>query len=81
VNLIFHARTKHIEVNDHFVRDSVAKKEIQIHFISSYDQLVDVFTKSLPTVFFLLLFTISFGSILYSWLEGAYIYIGIAIVL
>jgi hypothetical protein len=25
------------------------KKEIQIHFISSHDQLVDVLTKLLPT--------------------------------
>ena len=36
-NLIFHARTKHVEVDYHFVRDRVAKKEIQIHFISSKD--------------------------------------------
>jgi len=49
VNLVFHARTKHVKVDYHFVRDRVAKKEIQIHFISSQDQLVDVFTKSLPT--------------------------------
>jgi len=48
-NPIFHARTKHVEVNYHFVRDKVAKKEIQIRFISSQDQLADVFTKPLPT--------------------------------
>jgi histone deacetylase 1/2 len=51
-NLVFHARTKHVEVDYHFVRDRVAKKEIQIRFISSQDQLVDVFTKSLPTASF-----------------------------
>ena len=45
---IFHARTKHVEVDYHIVRDRVAKKEIYIRFISSEDQLVDVLTKSLP---------------------------------
>ena len=51
-NLIFHARTKHVEVDYHFVRDRVVKKEIQIRFISSQDQLADVFTKPFPTASF-----------------------------
>jgi len=46
-NPIFHAHTKHVEVDYYFVRDRVAKKEIQICFIPSWDQLADVFTKSL----------------------------------
>jgi hypothetical protein len=48
VNPIFHARKKHIGVDYHFIRDRVAKKEIQIHFIPSKDQLADVLTKLLP---------------------------------
>jgi len=52
VNPIFHVRTKHVEVYYHFVRNRVAKKEIQIRFISSHVQLVDVLTKPLPTTLF-----------------------------
>jgi hypothetical protein len=51
-NPIFHARTKHVEVNYHFVHDRVAKKEIQIHFVPSREQLADVFTKPLPIASF-----------------------------
>jgi len=52
VNLVFHARTEHVEVDYHFVCDRVVKKKIQVWFISSNDQLADVLTKPLPSVTF-----------------------------
>lgn len=51
-NHIFHARTKHLEIDYRFVRDRVITGEIQVNFISMKDQLADIFTKTLSRPLF-----------------------------
>jgi hypothetical protein len=46
-NLVFHARTKHIEIDYHFVRERVASKQLVIRFISTGDQIADGFIKAM----------------------------------
>ena len=48
-NLVFHARTKHIEVDYLFIHEKVVNKDMVIHFISTDDQVADIFTKGLST--------------------------------
>ena len=48
-NPVFHARTKHIEVDCHFVREKVLKCDVMLKFISTHDQLANLFTKGLPS--------------------------------
>lgn len=48
-NPIFHARTKHVEVHYHFIREKVLREEIEMRQIKTDDQVADLFTKSLST--------------------------------
>lgn len=54
-NPIFHARTKHVEVDYHFIREKVLNKQVQVNHIGSLDQIADIFTKSLAVDRFLFL--------------------------
>ena len=45
-NLVQHARTKHIDVRHHFIRDQ-QKGGISIESVGTEDQLADIFTKPL----------------------------------
>lgn len=46
-NLVLHVRTKHVEIDLHFIRDKVLNKEIVIGYVPSFEQPVDIFTKPL----------------------------------
>ena len=48
-NPVFHARTKHIEVDYHFICEKVLRCDVMLKFISTHDQLANLFTKSLPS--------------------------------
>ncbi|GJY64771.1 hypothetical protein Tco_0466231 [Tanacetum coccineum] len=46
-NLVLHSRTNHINIIYHFIRDHVLKGDIELYFIPTQYQLVDIFTKPL----------------------------------
>ena len=51
-NPVFHARTKHIDIKHHFLRDHVQKKEISLEFVNTEEQVADIFTKPLDSTRF-----------------------------
>ena len=46
-NPVYQAKTKHVELDIHFIRDRVASKEITMCYVPSEDQTADVLTKAL----------------------------------
>jgi hypothetical protein len=46
-NPVEHSHTKHIDIRHHFLRDHQQKGDIEVFYVSSENQLADIFTKPL----------------------------------
>ena len=47
-NPVFHARTKHIEIDGHFIREKVTAGNLCLRYLPTSKQIADVLTKALP---------------------------------
>ena len=54
-NPVFHARTKHIEIYVHFVREKIANGEQEVRYVLTKEQVADVLTKPLSCDHFIFL--------------------------
>ena len=54
-NPILHARTKHVEIDYHFVQEHVLQRSLSVQFTLSDNQLADCMTKPLSTQCFITL--------------------------
>jgi hypothetical protein len=51
-NPIFHARTKHVDAQFHFVREKLQSNEIALMYCNTCENVVDIFTKPLGKIKF-----------------------------
>ena len=54
-NPIYHAGTKHIEVDYHLIREKIIHKDLIASYVSTADQCANIFTKGLTSTRFLFL--------------------------
>ena len=49
-NLLFHEKSKHIEIKFHYIRDMVQKGVLKLHYVATEEKTTDVLTKPLARV-------------------------------
>jgi hypothetical protein len=47
-NPVAHSRAKHIDIRHHFIRERIARREIDLQFCPTTQMIADIFTKQLP---------------------------------
>lgn len=51
-NHVLHAKTKHIELDFHFIREKILHQQLIVQHILEYWQVINIFTKALPSTTF-----------------------------
>ncbi|GJY58095.1 hypothetical protein Tco_0457987 [Tanacetum coccineum] len=51
-NNVQHSRSKHIDIQHHFIKEQVEKGVVELYFVTTDYQLADIFTKALPREWF-----------------------------
>ena len=51
-NPVMHFTTKHIPIKFHFLRERVSNNTINLEYVGTRNQIVDIFTKPLPKMQF-----------------------------
>lgn len=47
-NPVHHARTRHIDIKQHFIRQAVLNKQVEMRYIHTDENVADLFSKPLP---------------------------------